>query len=93
VRLLPSSDVGEPDLPCEHSYRGIGIRTSDGALIESVSQGGPADKAGLKAGDRIVNAQILMADRYMVGHRLTLRVSREGREFAVEVVIGRICYE
>jgi hypothetical protein len=29
----------------------------------------------------------------MVGHRVTLKVSRDGREFPVEVAIGRICYE
>jgi hypothetical protein len=92
VRLLPSYPDGFDDMPCESHYRGIGILSMDGT-ISSVSPGGPADRAGLKAHDFILNFSDLGQDRYMVGYRLTLRIRREGRVIEVPVVISRICYE
>jgi predicted metalloprotease with PDZ domain len=93
VRLLPSHDTGDEDMACPEGYRGIGIRTSDGAHVTDVAPGGPADKAGIQTDDVIVNADILWPDRYMVGHKLTLQISRGGRVFPVVVVIRRICTE
>jgi predicted metalloprotease with PDZ domain len=91
VRLIPSYDDGFDDMPCAAHYRGIGILSMDGT-ISDVSAGGPADRAGLKRHDFILNFSELGQDRYMVGHRLTLRVRREGVVIHLPVVIGRICY-
>jgi hypothetical protein len=92
VRLLPSFPDGFDDMPCAAHYRGIGILSMDGT-ISNVSPGGPADRAGLKRHDFILNFSDLGQDRYMVGHKLTLRVRREGVVIHVPVVIGRICFE
>jgi hypothetical protein len=91
VRLLPSYPDGFDDMPCAAHYRGIGILSMDGT-ISDVSAGGPADRAGLKRHDFILNFSDLGQDRYMVGHKLTLRVRREGVVIHIPVVIGRICY-
>jgi hypothetical protein len=91
VRLLPSFPDGFDDMPCSAHYRGIGILSMDGT-ISDVSAGGPADRAGLKRHDFILNFSDLGQDRYMVGHKLTLRVRREGVVIHLPVVIGRICY-
>jgi predicted metalloprotease with PDZ domain len=93
VHLLPSGEsVTENALACEYSYRGVGF-TGNGVRIESLAPGGPAESAGLQVGDVVLNSEVLGQDRYMVGHRLTLQISRSGRQFAVEVVIRRICFE
>jgi hypothetical protein len=92
VRLLPSYQDGFDDMPCEASYRGIGILSMDGT-ISNVSPGSPADRAGLRRHDFILNFSDLGQDRYMVGHKLTLRVRREGVVIHVPVVISRICFE
>jgi hypothetical protein len=91
VRLLPSYDDGFDDMPCENTYRGIGIFSTNGTVTE-VTLGSPADRAGLKRHDFILNFSDLGQDRYMVGHKLTLRVRREGVVIHLPVVIGRICY-
>jgi S1-C subfamily serine protease len=94
VRLLPS-EQGESDVPaCARTYRGIGItRGFLSMVVQSVAPGGPADRAGVKPGDTVLNDDDLGADRFMVGHKITLHVEREGRRLALPVVIGRICYE
>jgi S1-C subfamily serine protease len=92
VRLLPSYPDGFDDMPCEMSYRGIGIRSNDGTVTE-VTAGSPADRAGLRRHDLILNFSELGQDRYMVGHKLTLRVRREGVVIHLPVVISRICFE
>jgi predicted metalloprotease with PDZ domain len=92
VRLLPAYPDGFDDMPCEMSYRGIGIRSNDGTVTE-VTAGSPADRAGLRRHDLILNFSELGQDRYMVGHKLTLRVRREGVVIHLPVVISRICFE
>lgn len=91
VRLIPSTEDGENNLDCQKTYRGIGIKRSWGGRIFDVVPGGPADKAGIRVDDVMVN-DALEIDRYMVGHKVTVRVERDGRQFEVEVVIGRVCF-
>jgi predicted metalloprotease with PDZ domain len=93
VKLIPSSD-DESDVYCADFYRGIGIRRNFGNYqIFEVVAGGPADKAGISVGDEILNDDVLGPNRYMVGHEITLHIRRDGREFPVQVRIGRICTE
>ena len=70
-----------------------------GALIASVMRNGPADKAGVRAGDILIGvegqsihgtAAMLNAIAQLApGSRARLRVVREGREMDVSVTVGR----
>ncbi len=89
------ADVGQHapliEVPClSSSYRGIGVRHFFGPVV-GVGQGTPAERAGLKEGDIIVNDEILGRDRYQTGQRLMLRIERDGVEFDMPVTIGEIC--
>jgi len=92
VTLLPSSDTGDGEAYCPKSYRGVGIKRYAGGPIWEVLPGGPGDKAGLRVGDVLIDDP-LAPDMFMVGHRVELRVERDGLEFATTVVIARICNE
>ena len=71
-----------------------------GALVGQVNPGGPADKAGIKAGDIIVKyqGQIITQGNMLpalvaetpVGIKAEVVLFRDGREQAVEVVIGEL---
>jgi serine protease Do len=71
-----------------------------GAVIEAVLTGGPADKAGLQAGDVILgfdgthidrSAQLQwLASTAGVGRAVTLRVQREGKPFDIKVTLGQL---
>jgi carboxyl-terminal processing protease len=54
---IPASNYGDYQAQKNNAYVGIGVTISaaeEGYLIEQVSKGGPAEKAGLLAGDVIV---------------------------------------
>ena len=71
----------------------VGSSTQDSAVVP----GGPADKAGIKAGDIIlmVNGQRIGGDhsltslvqKYNIGDTVTLRVFRDGKEFDAKAVL------
>lgn len=90
--LIPESVSYGDGLSCPEWYRGIGVIVGFSGLVEEVVERGPADRAGLKVGDRFFNEQIFIRDRYAIGHALTLRVERDGREMELPVTIGRVCY-
>ncbi len=72
----------------------------NGAVIAGVSRGGPADKAGLEAGDIIVAFEGTAIDRKAqlqwlastagVGRTVTLRVQRLGKPFDLKVTLGQL---
>jgi len=74
------------------------ITEDKGALVEAVQPTGPADKAGLKAGDVILafDGQAIdrgtllqwLASTSGVGRTVTLRVAREGKVFDQKVTLG-----
>jgi serine protease Do len=74
-----------------------------GAVVELVAAGGPADRAGLAAGDIVVgfegqpierSAQLRwLASTAGVGRTVTLRVRRGTRLFDVKVTLGRLAEE
>jgi serine protease Do len=74
-----------------------------GAVVELVAAGGPADRAGLAAGDIVVgfegqpierSAQLRwLASTAGVGRTVTLRVRRGTRLFEVKVTLGRLAEE
>lgn len=72
-----------------------GLLTNSAVLLHSLESGGPADKAGLKAGDALVavngqpvgnaGALLRLLDGDAIGRELTLRVLRNGRLDTVTV--------
>jgi S1-C subfamily serine protease len=78
--------------------RAVGLPERDGLLVRVVEEGGPADRAGLRAGDLLVEAggrPVTDADQlYEVldqvgeGQNLTLRVVRGTDELTVSVAFG-----
>ena len=69
-----------------------------GALIENVVPGGPADKAGIKRGDVVLQINDMEIRNFIDLPRITadhipetastLTVNRDGKEVAIEVVLG-----
>jgi serine protease Do len=78
--------------------RELGIPEIPGLLVSDVSEGGPADRAGLRRDDVLVLSQsrpIESTEHFhnqvgqsRPGSRLPLTVYCEGREIQVEVIIG-----
>ena len=78
----------------------VGAGAISGAVIEYVAPGGPADKAGLAAGDIITafdgtpierRSQLQwLASTTGVGRTVTLRVWRHGKQFEQKVTLGQL---
>jgi len=91
-RLLPSLPAGV-GLACAEHYRGIGAITSWSGYVREVVSGGPAEKAGLRVGDRFMNDAQFMRDFYPIGKQLSLRIERDGKSMDLPVQIDRICFD
>jgi predicted metalloprotease with PDZ domain len=74
-------------------YTGIGITTNVLNIITVIAPGGPADKAGLKVGDTIINRGEFKANMFKVGDKLEIKVERYDKQFTTTTVIEKICYE
>jgi serine protease Do len=78
----------------------FGLKKTEGALVSDVIPDGPADKAGLKSGDvilefngkRIANVDELrwLASNAGVGKNATVKVFRDGREKEFKVKLGEL---
>lgn len=78
----------------------FGLKKAYGALVAQVVEDSPAEKAGLKAGDVIVEFEDEEIDlsselphlvgRSKVGSKAALRVVREGDEMQIDVEIGEL---
>ncbi|WP_343732349.1 DegQ family serine endoprotease [Duganella sp.] len=74
------------------------LETPEGALISNVERGGPADKAGLKAGDviRALNGQKIISSADLPsmvglstpGDKITLDVWRQGKPVQITATLG-----
>jgi len=79
---------------------GLGLKNIRGALVASVTPGGPAEKANIKAGDVIVefNGQKLDAMRQLprivaetpIGKDAKLILMRDGKEIITSVKVGEL---
>ncbi len=95
VRGYLGVTVTNVDQKAQESFK---LQGREGALVESVSKGGPADKANLKAGDVIVavggtrvketRTLIDRVSSVAPGQKVELEVIRDGRRITVPVVLG-----
>lgn len=87
-----------PDIPLEEAER-LGLEKTVGALITSIVPGGPAEKAGLRVDDIIlqINDHVIqhygdlvayLATDTSPGDTVQLRVLRNGEEIEVELEVG-----
>ena len=63
-----------------------------GFIVELAPEG-PAQRAGLRPGDAILNIEDLPINTYPSGHPVGLRFLRDGTEMATTVRIDAICDE
>jgi S1-C subfamily serine protease len=74
------------------------LNISQGALLEEVVRGTPADQAGLEAGDIIVSVEGKAIDdrhplvslllEHVAGETITLEVMREGQNFQTALTLS-----
>ena len=74
-------------------YTGIGATVNRAGFIIELAPEGPAQRAGLQPGDAILNLEDLPINTYPAGHRVGLRLLRDGAEMAATVRIDAICDE
>jgi len=77
-----------------------GIKSEEGAVIADIVPGSPADKAGLKRGDVIVEVDgkkvkddldLTMKIRsHLAGDKVAIKILRDGSERKISVVLGNI---
>jgi serine protease Do len=94
VRVSDVHDLAGEDLSR------LKLSDDNGTLIEAVEPGGPAQRAGLLAGDVILAFDGRPMDRSSllqwvasttgVGKTVTLRVSRDGKPFDIKVMLGQL---
>ncbi|MGD1148938.1 MAG: Do family serine endopeptidase [Thermoanaerobaculaceae bacterium] len=95
VRGFLGVTITNIDQKAQESFK---LPSRDGALVESVSKGGPADKADVKAGDVIVAVGGVpiketrqLIDRVSAGapgQKVDLEVIRDGKRTMIPVVLG-----
>ena len=74
-------------------YTGIGATVNRAGFIIELAPGGPAQLAGLRPGDAILNLEDLPIDTYPAGQPIGLRLLRDGAEMSATVRIDAICDE
>jgi putative serine protease PepD len=87
--------------PIKTAYLGVGLSdptSGRGALIPEVASGGPADRAGIQAGDVVVevdgqavsdaDALVALIRDHQPGDKVTVKLVRDGRERTVTVTLG-----
>ena len=77
----------------------FGLQRSTGAIIAGVVRGGPADKAGIKPGDILLNVDgkpvgdttemLNLIAQLPPGEKAKMTVLRKSREAALDVVVGK----
>ncbi len=84
----------------EEIAEGLGMKTARGALVSSATEGGPAEKAGVKTGDVIIkfnNTEIKNMKELPrvvagtpVGKSVPLVILRNGKEITLNVTLGEL---
>ena len=78
----------------------LGMKTARGALVSSATQGGPAEKAGVKTGDVIIKFNDIEIKNMKelpkvvagtsVGKSVPVVILREGKELTLNVTLGEL---
>lgn len=77
---------------CKKSFIGIGIVYDRYFYkILSVGVGTPADIAGFKVGDILIDPRIKIKNKYSIGTLITVPVDRNGIIIHIQVTVGKIC--
>ncbi len=87
--------IGNIDIPTKEAF---GLPSTNGALVQSVEQGGPADKGGIQKGDVIVQVDNLQIEdtRHLIdyisdqkpGSNVKVTVIRNGSRRTLSVPVG-----
>jgi serine protease Do len=95
VRGYIGVQITDVDQRAQEAFK---LTSREGALVQSVTSGGPADKAGLKAGDVIVSVGgtpvkdtrtlIYRVSAMPPGQKVELEVIREGKRLTPTVILG-----
>jgi len=82
----------------EELAKSLGIKDTEGALVSGIEKGSPADKAGLKRGDLVVqldNKKVAdstglrnMVSAIAPGTKVNIKVVREGKEQTIAMTLG-----
>jgi Do/DeqQ family serine protease len=77
----------------------FGLENTQGVIIAGVPRGGPADKAGVKPGDVLLEIEgkpvadpqgmLNLVASLAPGSTASMKIRRQGREMSVKVVVGR----
>lgn len=102
---IPAKEMARTNEPLEGQFDGIGVvfnMATDTVLVLNVIPGGPSDKAGIRAGDRIVqvgdsvvagrqipSSEIMKMLRGPRGTDVMLSVQRQGIEPLIPVTVTR----
>lgn len=82
--------------------KSFGLKHGEGALVTDVAKGGPADRAGIKQGDVIIQfneKKIRNVDELpplvratQAGTEVEVKLLREGKEITIRLRVGRAFY-
>ena len=97
-RILPQL---ESSGRAQHAWLGLSVREAPGGLeVGEVVPGGPADQAGIRAGDRLLSldgapladapAFIARLAQLAVGTRVTLGLARSGQALTIALPLGEL---
>ncbi len=77
----------------------FGLENTQGVIIAGVPRGGPADKAGVKPGDVLLEIEgkpvadpqgmLNLVAALAPGSSATMKIRRQGRDMSVKVIVGR----
>jgi Do/DeqQ family serine protease len=79
--------------------KALGLKVSKGVYIAQVVKNSPAEKAGLKEGDVILEVENMSVSsagelasiihNYTPGSKIKIKIDRKGKEIEIEVILGR----
>ena len=89
---IPASEMAELNEPLEGEFDGIGVvfnMATDTVIVLNVIPQGPSDKAGVKAGDRIIEIDDSLVAGHQIPQNRIVRLLRGPRDSKVRLGIER----
>ena len=90
---IPAQNLEEVNSELEGSFSGIGIQftiQNDTIHVNAVIQGGPSEKVGLMAGDRIVNVDDSLFVGKKLNNELAMRTLKGPKGSQVKLGVKRV---